>query len=412
MLMSLADLLKAISEEILSNPIELAVETCELDVAKGRMLAEDVLAGLELPVADVSAMDGYALCSDDEAFPAGASFTVVGTALAGQPFVGELLNGQCVRIMTGAVVPASAHTVVMQEQVVREAEAITLNHSIKSKQNIRYQGEELRVGECVLSAGECLSAADILLLAAIGCAEVKVYRRLKVGVMSSGDELLTLGERLTQAGQLYDANRPLLKALLSSPAIEVMDYGLQADEVEQLSAVLSEAAAVCDVVITSGGVSVGDCDYLKEAVQAIGNIQYYRVNMKPGKPFVYGRIGQARYVGLPGNPVSSFVGFQQIVAPALALLAGATTAPPVLMVSAQLSADIGKRHGRMDFQRGLMTFADGRWQVQAQGKQDSHRVYALSRANCLIALEAEDGDKCAGEWVQVLPFVSRFGGGV
>lgn len=381
------------------------METVPLDTACGRVLAKDVVSPLELPVADVSAMDGYAFAA-----ASGATLTLTGESIAGRPFTGTVGAGECVRIMTGAVMPDGADTVEMQEHIERDGSRITLQRPARQGANIRYRGEELRIGETVLHAGNVLTAPDVLLLASLGQAQVAVYERLTVALFSTGDELAAPGEALREAGQHYDSNRYLLKALLQSLPVDIHDLGIIRDDETAITAALQQAATA-DAIITSGGVSVGDYDYLKAAVGRLGTVASHKVKIKPGKPFVYGHIGRAAYFGLPGNPVSGFVGFSRIIRPALWQLAGANPVPPPLALTATLTAPVRKSAGRRDFQRGLLSAGADGWQVQPQGRQDSHRVYGLARANCLIDLPEAGADQPAGARVTVLPFLAGFFGG-
>lgn len=376
-------------------------ETVALDDACGRVLAEAITSNIELPVADVSAMDGYAFTANS-----GDTLTLIGESIAGRPFAGTVGAGECVRIMTGAVVPTGANTVEMQENTTRDGGRITLTRPTPPRANIRYRGEELQLGETVLQPGKILSAADVLLLAALGNAHVRVAAPLTVVLLSSGDELVAPGEALTESGQIYDSNRALLKALLKSLPVRVHDLGIIRDDPAAIEAALQQAAN-SDAIITSGGVSVGDYDYLKTAVAKLGSVQAYKIKMKPGKPFVFGNIGTAAYFGLPGNPVSSFVGFSQIVRPALWQLAGANPLPAPLTLTVPLAAPVRKAVGRRDFQRGILENGS----VHPQGGQDSHRVYGLARANCLIDLPADSGDQPAGATVTVWPFLASHRGG-
>ena len=363
-------------------------ETVALDDACGRVLADTITSAIELPVADISAMDGYAFRTGS-----GDRLTVIGESIAGRPFAGTVGAGECVRIMTGAVVPAGANTVEMQENTTRDGEYITLNRATPPRANIRYRGEELTRGETVLQP-------------ALGCARIRVTAPLTVALLSSGDELVAPGEALTESSQIYDSNRALLKALLKSLPVRVHDLGIIRDDPAAIEAALQQAAN-SDAIITSGGVSVGDYDYLKTAVAKLGSVQAYKIKMKPGKPFVFGNIGTAAYFGLPGNPVSSFVGFSQIVRPALWQLAGANPLPAPLTLTVPLAAPVRKAVGRRDFQRGILENGS----VHPQGGQDSHRVYGLARANCLIDLPADSGDQPAGATVTVWPFLASHRGG-
>ncbi|MDO5091292.1 MAG: molybdopterin molybdotransferase MoeA [Cardiobacteriaceae bacterium] len=381
-------------------------ESIALHDAPGRILAEDLLSPLAIPGADVSAMDGYAFYHDGS-----TRLALAGESIAGKPFAGTLQAGECVRIMTGAVVPEGADTVEMQENVAREGDHIVLQHPAKTGKHIRRAGEEVKPGDAVLAAGQILSAADILLLAALGQAQVTVRKRLKIGIFSTGDELVAPGAALTASGQIYDSNRALLIALLQELPVDIIDGGIVRDDPAAIKQTLTDMGAHCDAILTSGGVSVGDYDFLKDAVAALGEIQSYKVKMKPGKPFVFGRVGNAAYFGLPGNPVSSFVGFSRIVRPALWQMAGADPAPAPFSLVVPLAAPVRKAPGRQDFQRGLLQQTANGWQVAPQGAQDSHRIYGLARANCLIDLAADSGDVAAGDAVTVWPFFSRFAGG-
>lgn len=383
---------------------QLPPEPKALAEARGRVLAAPVLSPLAIPAADLSAMDGYALNGD------GDRFRLVGESSAGRPYPEQLSPGTAVRIMTGAVVPAGADRVAMQENVSRSGDEIVLNAPCRRGQNIRRRGEELEPGVEVLRAGKILSAADVLLLASLGLAAVPVYRPLTVALISSGDELLAAGQRPTVPGQLYDSNRPLLRALLDELPVTVRDLGIIPDQPAALEAAL-RAASAADAIISSGGVSVGDYDFLKATVEKLGTVASYKVKMKPGKPFVFGHIGKAVYFGLPGNPVSSFVGFSRIIRPALWQLAGADPLPPPFCLPALLSEPLKKKGDRRDFQRGRLTFSGTGWTVAPQGPQDSHRVYGLARANCLIDLPAAAGDLEVGAPVITWPFFANFLGG-
>ena len=376
-------------------------ETVSLHDACGRVLAAAITSNIELPVADVSAMDGYAFRAGS-----GERFAVIGESIAGRPFAGTVGAGECVRIMTGAVVPDGADTVEMQENTTRDGDHITLTRATAPRANIRYRGEELQPGETVLHPGKILSAADVLLLAALGHAQAHVAAPLDVAILSTGDELVAPGEALRETGQIYDSNRYLLHALLQSLPVRVHDLGIIRDDPAAIEAALQQAAN-CDAIITSGGVSVGDYDYLKAAVEKLGSVQAYKIKMKPGKPFVFGNIGTAAYFGLPGNPVSGFVGFSQIIRPALWQLIGANPVPAPLTLNVPLAAPVHKAVGRRDFQRGILENGS----VRPQGGQDSHRVYGLARANCLIDLPAESGDQPAGSVVTVWPFLASHRGG-
>lgn len=375
-------------------------ETAAVRDAAGRVLAEDIDAQVEIPAADISAMDGYALAPAAE----GSRLRVVGESLAGKPFSGSVNAGECIRIMTGAVVPAGC-TVIIQENVSREDGEIVLNAAAEADKNIRRAGEEIARGRRLFPAGRILRHADIAVLCAVGLAEVSVFRKIRVAVLSGGDELLQAGAGTPALGQIYDSNRPLLLSRLRDFPVEIIDAGNMPDDLPAVENALKNAAENADVVITSGGVSVGDYDFVRDAVGQIGTIHHYSVAMKPGKPFVFGRIAPAWYFGLPGNPVSVFAGFDIFLKAALWQLCGAAECPQLLTFTAKLAHPVTKNHSRMDFQRGhINRLEDGTWLAEPVGAQDSHRIYGVSAANAYLILPADSGSLEAGENVTVAPF--------
>lgn len=405
---------------ILRSSRPLIVTKRPLQEAVNHITAEAIIAPMDLPRQPVSAMDGYALATNSPR-QAQQMFSVVGESVAGAPFEGEMKPCQAVRIMTGAVVPSQSDTVVMQENVTRHHEdelpIITLNKMIQQGKNIRQQGEEIQAGETLIDPGTPINPSHICLLASMGIAELNTYAPLSVGLIASGDELRHVGEPLSTNSQIYNANTPSLRALLSNLPIRLIDYGIMPDDLSATKAVLSKASETCDVVITSAGVSVGDYDYLTTAIEELGTISHYKVAMKPGKPFVQGTLnkpdgnGECFYFGLPGNPLSTFIGCLLLVKPALWQLAGAAQPNQMLHFAATLSATVKKRPGRRDFQRGIMTQrADGNWDVAPLNTQDSHRVKGLSQANCLIDLPEESADKAVGDSVMVIPLGNTVGG--
>lgn len=381
-------------------------ETVAVARAVGRVLAQDVLAPACLPHADLSAMDGYAL---PEAAAAGSVWKVAGESAAGHPFTGSLNEGECIRIMTGAVVPPCCRTVLVQEHTEYADGCITLTHGVADRANIRYRGEEIAAGSRVLNKGRIVREADVLLLAALGLGEVSVYRKIKVAVLSTGDELCEVGTPAPSEGCIYDSNRPMLMARLAQFPIELVDLKQVSDNLEEVLHVLDDAAQNHDAVITSGGVSVGDYDYMREAVIRLGAIHHYQVAMKPGKPFVFGQMLQAWYFGLPGNPISGFVGFDVFLKNALWQLCGAEELPEPLRFTATLACDIRKSGGRTEFQRALIRMDEaGNWLAEPCGAQDSHRIYGISRANAYLILPADSPSLPAGSRVTVQPFDGAF----
>ena len=405
-LTSVSELQTMIHEHITRTPRLSEVEHIPVAQSIGRVLAEDMVSALNIPATDISAMDGYALPSDAAA---GSRWQIVGESAAGKPFTGSLPKDGCIRIMTGAVVPPGSTCVVLQENTETDSNTIILTQDVAVGANIRYGGEEVATGDTVLTAGRILRPADVMLLAAIGIGQVPVYRKIKVAVLSTGDELNEPGTPVTNHGQVYDSNRHTLMARLAAMPVEVLDLGQAADDLEGVLHTLDEASRLADVVITSGGVSVGDYDYMREAVDRLGAIHHYKVAIKPGKPFVFGQMLKTWYFGLPGNPVSGYVGFDLFLKAALWQLCGAQDIPQPFRLQAVLSQQVKKSPGRMDIQRAVLTqTADGTWEASPAGEQDSHRVWGVSRANGYIILPAEAGNLPAGTTVTVQPFTEAF----
>ncbi|HED18523.1 MAG TPA: molybdopterin molybdenumtransferase MoeA [Gammaproteobacteria bacterium] len=382
-----------------------AREQLHLRAALGRILAAPVVSAINVPCFDNSAMDGYAVRSQDCAGTMKVDLSVVGSSFAGAPFAGEVTAGQCVRIMTGAVVPNGTDTVIMQEYANRVDDRVTFEtKNIAAGQHVRYTGEDTRSGDTVLEPGKKLGAAEIGLLASVGIAEVSVSRRLRVAFFSTGDELTGVGTPLG-AGQIYDSNRYALHGMLAKAAIECYDLGVIPDKRDAVRSALQQAAEVADLVLTSGGVSVGEADYITETLGELGEINFWRIAMKPGKPLAFGQLDSAAFFGLPGNPVSAMVTFYQFVLPAIRKMTGETLHNP-LLVQARCVVELKKAPGRMEFQRGILQMEkDGVLLVSTTGMQGSHLLGSMSQANCLIHLPAESAGVQAGEQVSVQPFL-------
>lgn len=371
--------------------------------ALGRILAEAVHSSINVPPHMNSAMDGYAVSSAD--FPADGTreLTVIGTAWAGKPFPGSVARGQCVRIMTGAVLPAGTDSVVIQEKTEREGDIVRFGAGNKAGQNVRHPGEDLAIGQVVLAAGKRLSPADIGLLASLGVAEVKVRRRLRVAFFSTGDELRSIGEPLEE-GQIYDSNRYTLYGMLTRLDADIIDMGVVRDRREDVQQAFTDAAAVADAVITSGGVSVGEADFVKETLEAMGKVNFWKIAMKPGRPLAFGKVDDAIFFGLPGNPVSVMVTFYQFVQPALQRMMGQTQTQPIRFRVPCVSR-LKKQPGRTEFQRGILeTDTEGRMVVRSTGEQGSGILSSMSRANCFIVLPLDCGNVEPGALVDVQPF--------
>jgi molybdopterin molybdotransferase len=368
--------------------------------ALGRVLAEDVLSPVDVPAHRNSAMDGWAMRGADLKPEGETTLEEIGSSFAGRPFRGEVGPGQCVRIMTGGVVPRGADTVVMQERARASGKSVSFAPGQKTGQNVREAGEDLAAGSVALRRGRLVRPADLGLIASLGIGEVPVYRALRVAFFSTGDELKSIGTTLGE-GEIYDSNRYTLFGMLARLGCEVLDMGVVRDDPKLLERAFREAAAAADVVITSGGVSVGEADFVKDLLGRLGEVVFWKIAMKPGRPLAYGRIGGAHFFGLPGNPVSVMVTFYQFVREALLALMGVDPVEPVPTFSARCTARLRKAPGRTEFQRGIVS-RDGK--VRTTGQQGSGVLRSMSEANCFIVLEHERGNVQAGEPVNVQLF--------
>lgn len=396
-----ADAQKVIREFI--EPVA-AIERVAVRAALGRVLAADVISTVNVPAHDNTAMDGWALRAADLAADAATQLRRVGTAFAGRPFEGTVGAGECVRVMTGAVMPAGCDTVVPQEMANATDDDVSIPPGVVRGQHVRYAGEDLRLGQPCLRAGHRVSPADLGLIASLGIPEVSVTRRLRVAFFSTGDELASVGEALAP-GAVYDSNRYTLWGMLQRLGVDLIDMGVVRDDPAALEAALTTAAASADAIITSGGVSVGEADYTRELLDRLGETVAWTIAMRPGRPMALGRIGGAYFFGLPGNPVAVMVTFYEFVRPALLALAGQTEGHELPRVTAICRDAIRKRPGRTEFQRGILApDANGNWSVRLTGQQGSGVLRSMSEANCLIVLEHERGNVAAGEAVTVQLF--------
>jgi len=379
-------------------------EIAGLRDALGRVLARDVHSPLDVPAHRNSAMDGYALAGSDLPPQGHASLELAGTSWAGRPYAGAVARGQCVRIMTGAMLPEATDTVVMQEHVRLENGRVVIEAGHRAGENVRPVGEDIRRGDLALAAGAVLRPAQLGVLASLGVGQVAVRRRPRVAIFSTGDELVAIGEALAP-GQIYDSNRYSLHGMLTRLPLEVIDLGVVKDTREDTRRAFETAAGQADAIITSGGVSVGDADYVTETLERHGRVGFWKVAMKPGKPIAFGRFGQAYFFGLPGNPVSAMVTFYQLVRPALLALAGAVDADPPIIVRAACATRLRKHPGRLEFQRGVLErLASGAYTVRSTGHQGAGVLRSMSEANCFIILPLEQGDVEPGTEVEVQPF--------
>ena len=376
--------------------------------ALGRVLAQDVISPLSVPPHNNSAMDGFAFdasqCQADQAL----RLRVVGTALAGKAWQGQVYAGECLKIMTGAILPDGLDTVVPQElaEVHSDNDVTTVTippHLLKAGDNRRLAGEDLMQGQPALQAGQHLTPAALGLVASLGLPEVRVHRRLRVAYFSTGDEILSLGES-PREGAVYDSNRYTVFGLLTRLGCEVIDMGVVRDDPVLLEAAFLQAAEKADAIITSGGVSVGEADFTKAMMKKLGDVAFWKIAMRPGRPMAVGRIGKSVLFGLPGNPVAVMVTFLAFVRPALLRMMGSTASAPVFLRAKSLEA-LRKKSGRTEYQRGFVsTAADGSLQVRAAGNQGSGVLRSMVEGNGLIVLHHTQGNVALGDEVDVMMF--------
>jgi molybdopterin molybdotransferase len=380
------------------HPIK-EIEVVKTRAALGRVLAQDIVPSINVPASDNSAMDGYALRFSENEF----SYEEIGAALAGRPFSGKVGPAQCVRVMTGAVMPAGADTVVIQEVVRKDGSRIVVPGGQKRGQNVRSAGEDLKIGVPVLAPGKLLRPAELGLIASLGVGEVRVKRKLRVAFFSTGDELASIGTPLKD-GEVYDSNRYTLHGMLSRLGVEITDLGVVRDDPALLEKAFQKACAAADAVITTGGVSVGEADFVKQLMARLGEVLFWKIAMRPGRPMAFGKIGNAYLFGLPGNPVAVMVTFYQFVRDALLHLSGRSDDYALPALKAIAAQDLRKVPGRTEYQRGILFKENDEWKVRTTGQQGSGVLRSMSEANCFIVLEHERGKVQAGEPVQVQIF--------
>ena len=373
--------------------------------ALARVLAADIISPISVPPHDNSAMDGYAFDGAQLSSTNALNLNVIGTALAGKAWQGQVQPGQCVKIMTGAVMPNGLDTVVPQELATVAVEpGITIAAGLlRAGDNRRKLGEDLMQGQTALQKGALLNPASLGLLASLGIERIKVWRKLRVAYFSTGDEILSLGQA-PREGAVYDSNRYTVTGLLQRLGCEVLDFGVVGDQPALLEAAFKQAASQADAVITSGGVSVGEADYTKAMMHQLGDVAFWKIAMRPGRPLAVGRIGKSVLFGLPGNPVAVMVTFLTFVRPALLKMMGSTAAP-VPLLKAHSSEVIRKKPGRTEYQRGIVSNApDGSLQVMTTGNQGSGVLSSMVQANGLIVLHHNQSNVAAGDEVDVMMF--------
>jgi len=373
-------------------------EEVTIEAALNRVLAQNIVSPVNVPPHNNSAMDGYAFALSS--LEKSTTLTLVGRSMAGMPFSGVCQSGHCIRIMTGAKMPAGCDTVEMQENCQVDGDNILFLEKRKLGDNVRKAGEDIQINQTVFPKGKILTAIDLGLLASLGIAKVKVIRQLKVALISTGDELKKPGKSLTE-GDIYESNSYFLRGLLTKLNIDVIDFGIIEDDRNAIEKAFKEADKLADAVISSGGVSVGDADYTKTVLEDLGNISFWKIAMKPGKPFAFGKLPQSVFFGLPGNPVSALVTAHQLALPALIKMQNAQPYKRIT-IKAKAANDLKKSPGRLDFQRGILAVNDqGETVVHSTGSQGSGILSSVGKANCYIVLSACQGKVKRGEMVTV-----------
>lgn len=392
-----------ISVETLSE-----TESVPIREALGRTVAKELRSKVNVPGHTNSAMDGYAIQGAEIPTNGQQVFSVTGTSWAGRPYLEPVNHGECIRIMTGAVMPQNTDTVIMQERAQKDGNNILIDHTNQLGQNVRQAGEDIAIGETVLTKGKLITPAELGLLASTGISKVRVTKKLRVAFFSTGDELRPVGSTL-EKGQIYDSNRYTLYGMLNRLGVDIFDMGVIKDDRNEVKEAFKNAADCADVIITSGGVSVGEADFVKETLDEIGEINFWKVAMKPGRPLAFGKVSDAWFFGLPGNPVSVMVTFYMFVQPALKKMMGVVYHEP-LIVNAKCSTKLRKQPGRVEYQRGFLTKTNDSdstscsYEVKKTGAQGSGILRSMSDANCFIILPMESAGVEIGDTVQALPF--------
>ena len=387
-----------------SAPLPAESVSVPLLEALNRVASQDVFAPVNVPPCDNSAMDGYVMHADDAQM--GKQLPVVARIFAGDSKDYAIARGECARIMTGAPIPAMCNAVFMQEDVTAQDDQITLNETVGAGANIRPVGADIVSGDCIIKAGTRLTPAHLTLLSSLGLAKVSVYPSITVGLLATGDELKAAGEPLAK-GQIYESNRIGVAALLHQCQVTLIDYGIVPDHPQTIRETLETAAQQCDLVISSGGVSVGDADFIKDILAELGDVAFWKVAIKPGKPFAFGHINNALFCGLPGNPVSAYVTTEQLVVPLIRQLQGEQVCAHSHRqhIPAVLSTSIKRRPGRLDFQRATFHLdADNKVVVTPHAKQSSGVMTGIVQANCYMLIPADVSELQAGDSIMIQPF--------
>jgi len=391
----------ALSKILNSIKLKKSYDLVKLKDSYKRVLAKDIKANKNVPNYKNSAMDGFAVNISDTS-KKDYIFSCIGESFAGHPYTGKVRPNQAIKVMTGALVPDSCNAVIMKEMVEEKDNQISIKSKIAKNQNIRFPGEDIKKNDLVLSKGKEIDEIDIGILASLGKSDVYVYSKPLVGFFSTGDELASVGKVISKS-QVYDSNRYLLHGLLQKYPVKIKDYGVVKDNLSSITKKLKIASSECDLLLTTGGVSVGDADFVRDALNKIGKINFWKIAVKPGRPLAYGKINKCLFFGLPGNPVSVVVTFNLFVNAAIKKITGQDIKNKLSLL-AKLETDIKKRRGRKEYKRGLLTVNKGELFVKCLSSQGSNILSSLKNANCYIELD-EIIDKVNKEtYVKVLPF--------
>ncbi len=383
-------------------------ECINIQKAKGRTLFEKITATFNVPQQNNSAVDGYAFIANDVPSQGIKSLKIIGSAYAGKPYTDSIDSGQCIRIMTGSAIPKNADTVAMQEHIALIESSISIDNQFQSGQNIRLAGEDIKQGDTILQPGKFITPADIGLMASLGIAEIKVKRKLRIAIASTGNEVVNVGD-IRANDQLYDSNRYSLYAALDRPDIEIINLGILEDNPESLLESFNQASQTADMIISTGGVSVGDADHTKTALQQSGQIDFWKIAIKPGRPLAFGQLGNSVFFGLPGNPVAVMVTYYQFVVPAIEAMLGIKDKAVAPTLKIKSLENIRKKPGRTEIVRAILQQDNsGEWTVKTTGKQGSGILSSMSLANAFIILEHDRSSVKSGETVTVQTFAGLF----
>ncbi|MEC9206008.1 MAG: gephyrin-like molybdotransferase Glp [Pseudomonadota bacterium] len=382
------------------------LEIVSLKDSVGRIVAENIISKINIPSFKNSAMDGYAINTKTLSNKKNIKLKEVGSSFAGKPYLKDLKSNETVKVMTGAVLPKNADAVIMKEMTNVSSGFISLPKNFTAGQNVRYVGEDVKKNSVIISRGKTLNYVDLGLIASVGIQKVKVIKKPTISFFSTGDELVSVGKKL-KIGQIYDSNRYLLHGLLSELPVKIKDLGVVRDDKKQLEKKFLSSGRNSNFIITTGGVSVGDADFVREVLEKVGKINFWKISIKPGRPLAFGKIKNSYFFGLPGNPVSTVVTFQLFVIPAIEKMLNKIVKNS-LYINAKVKCNISKKKGRLEFQRAKLIKSKGTYFVQTTGLQGSNILSSLASANCYIRLPSNISKINKGDIVEVLPFSNKF----